>query len=367
LDSIEGSGYPLGFPLSDTNSAPIFLGGAGDAVITTEARMMAGHQKEAIVHEGTGGPRWRLTSDEGKHLNGADMAPFPLGFFNAGLHGDLMARLRHMGVDVSDIELSIQNYYWMTGSFATGTGEGFSDPAKVIQTGGADRLEAAALASPAFDALRQPLSNTFALYINGKREPAPGMAQSSAEDAPDPYMTYKTPPAPLTANAPEIIRKTGIVEEGEIKPAPVGTTGRIIRTVSGRSTCVDRDMVETDTWLEMPGVTHFSLRSGWAETGRTAPSGLALLSAGVAFCYLTQLSRYIHNMKLDISGVRLVQYSPFASDGTHGRAGPVDTHLFLNGRADAETHGNLLRIAARTCYLHATLAAELPAILQHQT
>ena len=367
MDSIEGSGYPLGFPLSETNGAPIFLGGAGDTVVTTEARMMAGHQKEAIVHEGVGGPRWRLTSDEGKHLNGADMAPFPLGFFNAGLHGDLMARLQHMGADVSEIALAIQNYYWMTGSFAKGTGEGFSDPPKVTQTGGPDMLEQAALASPAFDALRRPLSNTFSLYINGKREPAPGMSQSTAQDAPDPYMTYKTPPAPRTDNAPDIIRKTGIEEAGEVKPAPVGTTGRIIRTVSGSSTPVGADMVETDTWLEMPGVTHFALRSGWGETDRVAPSGLALLSAGVAFCYLTQLSRYIHNMKLDISGVRLVQYSPFTSDGTHGRAGPVDTHLFLNGRADAETHGNLLRIAARTCYLHATLAAELSPILQHQS
>ena len=158
------------------------------------------------------------------------------------------------------------------------------------------------------------------------------------------------------------MRKTGVVEDGEIVPAPVGTDTRIIRTVSGKSVMTDEATVETDTWLEMPGVSHFALRSGWAKTGRSAPSGLALLSAGVAYCYLTQLSRYIHHLKLDIGGVRLVQYSPYEA-GAEGRAGPVDTHLFLNGRADTETHGNLLKIAARTCYLHATLAAELHSVL----
>ena len=366
MDSIEGSGYPIGFPLDDTKADPLFLGGAGEAVVTTEARMMAGHQKEAIVHEGQGGPRWRLTSDEGLHLGGADVAPFPLGFFNAGLHGEVMARSAVLGADPSEIDLSIQNFYWMTGSFAKGTGEGFSDPPAVIQTGGANHLEQAVAASPAFDALRRPLKNTFALYINGRREEAPGMTPSDAPDAPDPYLTYRTPPAPPRPDMPDVIRKTDRFEEGEVKPAPVGTDTRIIRTVSGRSKLVAPETVETDTWLEMPGVTHFTLQSGWAAENRTAPSALALLSAAISFCYLTQLSRYVQHMKMDISGMRIVQYSPYASDGTTGHAGPVDTHLFLNGRADDETHGQLLRIAARTCYLHATLAAELSPVLTYK-
>lgn len=367
METIEGSGYPLGFAMDTTAPAPIFTGGTGETVVTTEARMMSGHQKEAIVHEGIGGPRWRLTSDEGKHLKGADVSPFPLGFFNAGLHTELHARLAALaasrGVDYRLPELSIRNFYWMTGSFAKGTGEGFSDPAEVIQTGGPDLLDEAVNASPAFDALRRPLQNTFALYVNGTREEAPGMNASQAPDAPDPYMTYRKPPAPLNSAAKEVIRKTGITEGGEIKPAPVGTDTRIIRTVAGKSHAKNPQTVETDTWLEMPGVTHFTLQGGIKAEQRSAPSGLALLSAGVAFCYLTQLSRYIEHLKLDIDGVRLVQYSPFSADGT-GHAGPVDTHLFLNGRADTETHGKLLRVAARTCYLHATLAAALPPVLK---
>lgn len=369
METIEGSGYPLGFALDDTEAAPIFTGGTGDTIVVTEARMMAGHQKEAIVHEGIGGPRWRLTSDEGKHLNGADAAPFPLGFFNAGLHTELHSHLAALaaarGIDPGQPELSIRNFYWMTGSFAKGTGEGFSDPAEIILSGGPDLLSEAVNASAAFDALRRPLRNTFALYVNGRREDTPGMTPSTAENAPDPYMTYHTPPAPRDTGPLDLIRKSGVVEDGEIKPAPVGTDTRIIRTVSGKSTQIDSATVETDTWLEMPGVTHFTLQGG-TQPKRRAPSGLALISAGVAFCYLTQLSRYIEHLKLDINGVRLVQYSPFSSDGT-GKAGPVDTHLFLNGRADTETHAKLLRVAAITCYLHATLSAELPPVSRKTT
>ena len=366
MDSIEGSGYPLGFPLDDTEASPVFRGGSGEAVVMTEARMMAGHQKEAIVHEGQGGPRWRLTSDEGKHLNGADIAPFPLGFFNAGLHGDLLAHMAACGAGLDTARLSIRNFYWVTGSFVKGSGEGFSAPSEVILTDGPAQLAEGAQASPAFDALRRPLENTFALYVNGRREAVEDVRPSLAPDAPDPYVTYRESPRPPDGFTAEFIRKSGVIEDGEIKPAPASTDTRIVRTVAGGSTLVDRNTVETDTWLEMPGVSHFTLRADWSATGRKAPSGLVLLNAGVSFCYLTQLSRYIHHMKLDIGGVRLVQYWPLSSNGS-GHAGPVDTHLFLNGRADAETHGRLLRVAARTCYLHATLAVALPPTLVHKT
>lgn len=365
--TIEGSGYPLGFALDRVVPAPVFLGGSGETVVMTEARMMSGHQKEAIVHEGIGGPRWRLTSDEGEHLQGADMAPFPLGFFNAGLHGDLMARLaaaaRDRGVTLGRPELSIRNVYWMTGSLTKGTGEGFSAPSEIRLGGAPDILIEAAAASPAFDALKRPLKNRFALYVNGKREETKGVTPSKAADAPDPYLTYRASPAPLGDHEPAIIRKTGFVEDGVSTPTPEATDNRITFTVSGQSRFIGDEAIETDTWLEMPGASHFALQSSWAADHRKAPSGLALVSAGIAFCYLTQLSRYIRHPRLEIGGVRLVQYTPYSA-GAKGRAGPVDTHLFLNGGADNETHSKLLRIAARTCYLHAALSAELPPVLK---
>jgi hypothetical protein len=107
----------------------------------------------------------------------------------------------------------------------------------------------------------------------------------------------------------------------------------------------------------MPGASHFRLVSDESGNAAAAPCGLALLSAGVAFCYMTQLSRYIENMKMKIHGARLVQFNPYVA-GPAAAAEPIDTHLFLNGEAADETHSQLLTIAARTCYLHA--AAKTP-------
>ena len=89
------------------------------------------------------------------------------------------------------------------------------------------------------------------------------------------------------------------------------------------------------------------------------PCGLALLAAGLAFCYMTQIARYVETMKLAVGSVRLVQFSPFLTGSTEG----FDTHLFLNGEAPDEVQTNLLTIAARTCYLHATMAAALPPLV----
>lgn len=371
MDTIEGSGFPLGFALDDSTPELLFTGGEGAAVVTVEARMMSGHQKEAVVHEGIGGPRWRLTSDEGKHLNGADIAPFPLGFFNAGLQSDLLSRLFTLaavrGLSLGTPEMSAQNFYWLTGSFVKGTSEGHCEPSEFILRGGPDLLNEAAAASPALDAQRRALESTFALYINGNRVSVTGMPSSDSPNAPDPYLTYRQAPVPLKVDSARIIRKTGELEQGAVKPAPASTDTRIIRTVSGKSRLAGVGVVATDTWLEMPGVSHFELLSSWNTGTRTAPSGLALLNAGIAFCYLTQLSRFISNMKLDIGGMRLVQTMPFSSNDGQGLAGPADTHLFLNGGADTETHQALLRVAARTCYLHATLSASLPPVLRRMS
>lgn len=372
-ERIDTSGFPMGFLYTAGQRSGALGENGGQSVLVTEARMLAGHQKEAIVHEGVDGPKWRVTSDEGKHLKGTDLAPFPLGFFNAGMQSDLLGRIisaaknHRVDLDKANVKLSVKNYYWLTGSFVRGDGKGFADPPEIslhcdpsISDTMTKLLVDAANSSPAIAALRKSLQNTFAIYVNGQRETVQSMRSSDAEDAVDPYMTYSTPPSPLEATPEDLIWKTGAVEDGEVKLAPSGTKTRIIRTVSGRGELVDSNgLVETDTWLEMPGVSHFGLRSDERTEGFHAPSGLALFSAGISFCYLTQLSRYIENMKLDINGIRLVQYSPYTATSSNADAAPVDTHLFLNGRADVETHETLMRVAAETCYLHATLGTPL--------
>lgn len=379
LDSIESSGFPLGFQVASGRQRARVLGSEpAREVFVVESRMLQGHQREGIVHEGTDGSRWRLTCDEGKHLNGTDLAPFPLGFFNAGLHSDLMGRLltaaAAAGMDVDNIEIDLQNHYWMTGSFFRGTGQGYAEPATVVVKlrSSADAaairqlVDSAIKASPAMAAMRVPVTNTFALYCNGRRRSIDALAASAASNAADPYITYSSAPKPLPewADDNSLIRKTGQVADGEITPAPTGTKTRIIRNIRGQSTLADKaGVVETDTVLGLPGMSHFAIRSDERMTGDAAPCGLSLQAAGIAFCYMTQLGRYIEHMKLDIEGIRMVQYSPYAIErgesGPIGIAEPVDTHLFLNGRADEEVFANLMHIGARTCYLHACLGSAL--------
>lgn len=372
-ERIDSSGFPLGFLVSSGERAGVLSKSGGDSVFMTEARMLAAHQKEVVVQEGAGGAKWRLTSDEGKHLKGDDLAPFPLGFFNAGLQADLYGRLVRLaaedGYDLgsAELQLLLKNFYWLTGSFVRGDGKGFSDPPSIQFSCKADQQDKitalaskAANTSPAISTLRKSLDNTFALYVNGTRQKVSSMKNSEAADAPDPYITYSAPPSPADNTPDDPIWKTGELEQGEVKLAPAGTKTRIIRTVTGSGKLVDQDgLVETDTWLEMPGVTHFGIRADESLQGLRAPAGLSLLSAGVVFCYMTQLSRYIENMKLGIEGMRIVQYTPFSASNDNADAKPADTHLFLNGRADVETHENLMRIAAETCYLHVTMAKAL--------
>ncbi len=384
--TIDAFGDPLTFRARQGSARPAVLRNtAGQDVFTVEARQMAHHQKEAVVTEGASGSAWRLTSDEGRHLSGTDLAPFPLGIFNAGLHGDLFNRLlataAAAGLPVDDLRIHLDNRYSLTGSFVRGDAVGQAEPTRITvrvkSPAEASAVHAwvdrALAASPALAALRMPLVNTFAIYVNGRRRPVRALPASTAADAPDPYLVHTRPPRPVAGPDPlqPLVRRTGEQRPGVSQPAQASPTGRVLRLIVGDSHRLDpAGVTETNTWLDLPAASHFALRTderpGTGSAGDQGPSGLALLSAGIVFCYMTQLSRYIENMKLDIGGVRIVQYTPFAlegslADGTlAGRALPVDTHLFLNGGAADALFERLQKIAATTCYLHATLASALP-------
>ena len=342
-------------------------------IFKVDARHVGGHVREAVVSAGDDASAWRMLSDEGLHLKGSDLAPFPFGYFNAGLQGDLIRCLRNAaaarGVALDALNIALDNEYWLTGSFAAGTGQGHAEPTRIeirLQSGApaatvSEIVAAAIAASPALALLRTPLTNTFALYVNGRRRKVDGVAASPAADVEDPFLRYAAPPQPSGGgDAVAAIEKIATREAGEVTIAPSATSTRITRKVAGRGRLVDASgLTEIETWLQLPGMSHFVFRSDEGADDR-APSGLALLSAGLAFCYMTQLARYVEGMKLAVGSIRLVQFSPYSN----GAAAPVDTHLFLNGEAPAEVQANLLSIAARTCYLHATVAAALPPLLR---
>ena len=154
-----------------------------------------------------------------------------------------------------------------------------------------------------------------------------------------------------------MIEKTGKSEPGISQPAAPTVANKLIRNIYGDGKAIGgAGSYEVDSWLGITGASHFRLLCDEGDAD-AAPGGLALLSAGISFCYMTQLSRYIENMKMNIRSVRLVQFNPLVS-GPMAAVEPIDTHLFLDGEAPDETHVQLLTIAARTCYLHA--AAKTP-------
>jgi uncharacterized OsmC-like protein len=367
---IDAHGHPICFKIAQGSvRSPVVTGAAGSRdTMLLEVRQAGHHQKESVIREGASGSAWRMASDEGVHLKGTDLAPFPLGYFNAGLQADLAGRVVKLagqrGVAVKSLSMKLKNGYSLTGSFLQGTGVGVGEYCAVevdLETSGT-RDDGAQLvrdgidASPCFAMLTMPLDNTFALYVNGRRRNPTTLPASPAGDAGDPYLKYARPPAPLAdaGTPPDMIVKLADKQPGEPITAPV--EGKVVREVTGSGTLDNATgLYRCRTGLNLPASSWFQYLADESAADR-APSGLALATAGIAYCYITQISRYIEHQKLPIRGVRLVQTSPYAigADG-RGAASPCDTHLFMNGEAPEEGFETLMRVAANTCYLHQTM------------
>jgi uncharacterized OsmC-like protein len=96
-----------------------------------------------------------------------------------------------------------------------------------------------------------------------------------------------------------------------------------------------------------------------ADGGERAPSPLAYLSAGVAFCYLTQIGRYATIMKYDDLQYAIVQDTAFSlaagegATGTPPSAEPVQTHVALKTALSDDVARKIVDMGERTCFLHA--------------
>lgn len=378
-DSIQSSGFPLAFKVAQgSRRSPLLAGQAGADIFRVDARALGAHQKEAVVQEGDGASAWRLTSDEGAYLKGSDLAPFPLGFYNAGLQADFLNRLaclaRARGIALNGVQLELDNTYAFSGSFLKGDGHGTAYPARlrlnVQSSSPSDEIaalaRAAVRASPALATMRTALANTFALYVNGVRRAVAGPHASAAPDAPDPLKRYAGAPRPLS-DAHDLHGLITKMPHAAGAAAEMPAAGaKVDLVVQGRSQlAAPEGTTEIETWLMRPAGSPFGFRSDEHPERHRAPSGLALLSAAVVFCYMTQLLRYTEYLKYKVRAIRVVQYNPYRLRGAAedaslaGEAGPVDTHLFLHGDEPDEVMQKLLGMGARTCYLHAALRSAL--------
>ena len=383
-EDISKDGYPLGFLINKgttTNCDDL------NKTYVSHTRQMAFLQKETIGYEGDlNSHSWRLTSDEGKHLNGTDLAPFPLGFFNASIHGDIVGRIfktaSKENLLIDEIKCEVKNSYYLTGSFVKGDGEGHAEPTEInlnIKSSEdhnkiKNLVNKCSKLSPVLTALRTPLKNTFSLIANGRRKNLSNLNESSLNDPEDPYHYYKTQPSPNKDEkfSDRMIVKTGEVSEGKVEPvdgynvskssnnvSENSNFNKIIRTIVGHSvTKPSNNIIEVDTVLGLPGMTHFVISMD--INGIIAPSPVNIMGAAISFCFLTQTHRYIHHQKFNIEGLRMSQYATYKehSNGSIEML-PLDTHLFMNGSASDEHNEKLIDMSEKTCYLHATLSAAL--------
>jgi len=371
-DTIDSSGFPLCFKTQHGSGHSPVLGleDARDTFVV-QARAMGGHQKEAVVTEGKAGSSWRMVSDEGPGLQGTDLAPFPLGFMSAGMQADLMNRIRQraraQSVSITSLDTELITDYAFQGSFFKGNGRGYAcapqlrvrietaTPVTAIR----DLVVESLAASPIFSAWRTPLVNTFALYANGRRRPLSTLAASLAPDAEDPFKAWRHSPRPLAGeeHSSAIIERIGQAVVTERPPSADWQSGRVDIPIQGRST-IDGTSTRSLAWLNRADGTQFALRTDEGTT-QSAPSGLGYAFAGVAFCLMTQLLRYVEHHRMSIRALRLVQVSDCEITGGRAQPHALDTHIFVHGEEPDTVMERLVEMAANTCYLHAAFHATL--------
>jgi len=387
MPSIESLGHPLVFSVA--HRSEVERDPPGRLTVRAEVRALDGMQKEALVRVGSG-RTWRMVSDEGPYLNGADMAPFPLAFFSAGLQfallSHLMSAARARSVPLRSVELVQDTFYTMEGSFLRGDATGGAMPARVDVVIEADAesdviaglVKAAAERSGPHTLMRDVTTSLFALTHNGVRCDVPGLPPSASTRtvAPD---FEDVVPDPAHPCADDIITK---IAEAERVHGVEGGAGSSLRAeqkrtlhIRGEARVTDGMAMATDIRLFKPigSSFRFLCHETRGDGGiQRAPSPLAYLAAGVAFCYMTQLGRYAHIRQKKLASCSLVQRNAFvfaaADDGsTVDRAGvgvvraePFDTHVFMESAETDEAVRDFLRTGARTCFLHAAMRGTYP-------
>ena len=384
MDSIETSPFPLVF--KQERAAPVELKANRQGrrlQLRTATRALAGMQKEALINYGPTDTTWRVVCDEGPWLNGTDLAPFPLGFFTAGLvasyMSEFMAQAKRAEVEVHDLEVIVDNLYGMEGSLMRGTMVGSAQPVEVTfrATTSTDAREALQLAhlavasSPADALLRNAVDSLFTLNHNGQTLPVTRVAASAAPQHKDPTLLFsEARPGAVSDYATDILQRLDGVDTlggeklGSERSSAVGLSDTQKRQVHvrGVGTLRDDGMKDLQVACFQPvgSVFRFLSDDSAAVGGQErAPCGLVYLSAGISFCFMTQLGRYAHVAKHKMHSYQIVQDTSFSVPAAINdkeempTSAAVDTHVYVGNEEDEDKTQTLLNMGEQTCYLHA--------------
>lgn len=386
-------------PLAAMDTPPCFEVESSDAVELsppplelaesqrTYVQSLSEMQKEAIVSNSRTSTVWRLASDEGPYLGGADVAPPPLAHFATGMVSSYMHRLHALaderGIDVDDVELVLDNRYGLQGSLLRGTmtGNALKPSLDVSLQADADEgtvrelVEAAITSTPAHGLLTGERDSLFSLSHNGREIEPDGVAELDGRPDDDPKATFAKLERPHHEQEAPIIRHTGRMTE----PLPEGSERYTEKDAAGfadeqdriihvRVTCTKRSdgIKEVRQELFSPRGTVFEFASDEPDEhgGPTrAPPATTYLAAGLGFCFMTQIGRYAEAMNADLSDYRICQDSHLSSSDPEttesGAAKPIETQVFI----DADEHEDVVRetldMSEQTCFLHSVCRTDL--------
>ena len=333
-------------------------------------------RKEATLLDFTG-EKWSMVCDEGPYLNGADSAPPPLAYFSAGMAFGFVSQLNllaeEMGILIEDFAIIQDNYYTIEGSAIRGTMISGGLPvdvkidikAKVNEGKIAQLIQQAKAQNPVYRYLDTPLENGFQLFHNDQR-----IGLSKLKEF------QQTIPAG-SINGRYIIGQDGnkenvIVskqEQVETLFNVAGGKGASLKESQKRTlhiraitTPFEDGMAETKIQIFKPLGSTFQflcdLPTSIGGELRT-PSSLAYASAGVGFCFMTQIGRYSKIKKYDLRGYRIEQVSNFEIENGESKALPINTTTYLASALSDDIAENILNMSEQTCFLHGAMKEEL--------
>lgn len=343
--------------------------------LRTWVRSLGGMQKEALVVNAATGTAWRFACDEGEHLGGHNKAPNPLTYLSTGMIASYMNEITALAemrqIELRDLDLILENYYWREGDFRKGTMNSGAMAPELTVSCEADCDDAtlqtllyeAVAAAPLNGLARGEHPSLFNLVHNGVELTPEAVLPLAADPFPDPGDNFPNLERAVDSPAVEGLIKM-MVEEGAAYEAFLKTRPQSPDLGEGKqllhmhSRCVLRPDGVKEIYKEQYGTPAPSWQFLSSEDGR-APDAASLISAGIGLCFMTQMGRFSKMAKLPLTGYSIIQDTHFSLGGASGGTGqagvaqPVETHVYLDTDADDAAAQQILEVGERTCFLHA--------------
>ncbi len=383
LTPLEEMGEPLYYIAGNAEEAgfPVPPNPHGQS-LRTWVRSLGGMQKEALVVSAATGTAWRFACDEGAHLGGFNKAPNPLTYLSTGMISSYMNEITALAeqrqIELRDLELILENYYYREGDFRKGTMNSGALPPDLNVSCEADcddqtlthLLYDAVAASPLNGLALGSHPSLFTLVHNGRTLTPEQVTPLDAEPFANPGDNFPNLKQATDSPAvPDLI--VPLAEEGaafetfaktRVEEPDLGPDKQLLHM---HSYCVQRPDGVKEIYKEQYGPPAPSWKylsdeaEGFGGQGR-APDAASLISAGIGLCFMTQMGRFAKMARLPLTGYSIIQDTHFSLGGASGGTGqagtaqPIETHVFLETDSDDDAAAQqILGVGERTCFLHA--------------